>query len=187
MEENLSVAELLASLSRALDLVEGQPQGHCLRTAKIAVNTAKALGLDAESQTEAYFASVLKDAGCCNNSARIYHIFGGDDILFKKGSKFIDWTNTAEALRFGITNTEKGNSVGQKLLKLAKNLTPPQQVMAEVTSARCNRGAMIALSLGFNKNVADAVAQLDEHRNGKGAPLRIKGEAGRQRILERLD
>lgn len=174
--ERVTVSELLASLSRALDLVEGQPEGHSLRTAKIAVRIAKALSLNESVQTDAYYASVLKDAGCSNNSARIYSIFGGDDILFKRGSKFIDWTNTAEALKYGISNTEKGGTIPQKLRRLAKNIAPPQQVMAEVTAARCNRGAMIARSLGFNEEVAMAVGQLDEHWNGKGAPLGVKGE-----------
>lgn len=174
--ERVTVSELLASLSRALDLVEGQPEGHSLRTAKIAVRIAKALSLDESDQTDAYYASVLKDSGCSNNSARIYYIFGGDDILFKRGSKFIDWTNTAEALKYGVSNTEKGGTIPQKLRRLAKNIAPPKQVMAEVTAARCNRGAMIARSLGFGQNVADAVGQLDEHWNGKGAPLGAKGE-----------
>ena len=173
-EGRVTIAELLASLSRALDLVEGQPQGHCLRTAKIAVRIGQALGMESGPQSDLFYASVLKDAGCSNNSARIHFLFGGDDILFKRGSKFIDWANPVEALKYGVSNTEVGNSIGLKLLRLSKNFAPPQKVMDEVTAARCNRGAMIAMSLGFSPDVAKAISQLDEHWDGRGSPSKLK-------------
>ncbi|RYG68476.1 HD domain-containing protein, partial [bacterium] len=49
-------------------------------------------------------------------------------------------------------------------------------VMREVTETRCTRGAEIARLLGFSSLVSDAVRDIDEHWDGRGAPRGLKGE-----------
>ena len=41
----IQLAELISSLSHALDITEGQPQGHCVRCCWIGMHIAQALGL----------------------------------------------------------------------------------------------------------------------------------------------
>lgn len=168
-------ASILAALSRALDLVEGQPQGHATRTGFIALHLGEALGLDESSLEDLYFASLLKDSGCSNNSARIHKMFGGDEHLAKRAVKFVDWSSTTESLKFAWQQTESGRSLGAKLRRMASNLGPPAKVMNDVTMARCTRGATIAKMLEFNPEVAEAILYLDEHWDGKGAPYGKKG------------
>ncbi|MEJ2479296.1 MAG: HD domain-containing phosphohydrolase [Acidihalobacter sp.] len=43
-------------------------------------------------------------------------------------------------------------------------------------ATRCERGAQIALQLGFSAAVADGVHSLDEHWNGRGKPEGLRGE-----------
>jgi len=170
--ETPTKASVLSALSRALDLVEGQPEGHAQRTANIAVRIAQKLGLTAHQCEDLFFAALLKDAGCSNNSVRVQKIFGGDEHLIKHGVKFVDWSSTAESLRFSWQNTEAGQSLGAKLRRMASNLGSPTAVMNEVTKARCTRGSEIARMLGFSSDAADAILYLDEHWDGKGAPYR---------------
>src|SRR5690606_6515621 len=74
-----SLAELLASLSYALDLTEGQPLGHTVRSAHIGLRLADELGLDAAQRNALYYTLLLKDSGCSSNAARMAALFGGDD------------------------------------------------------------------------------------------------------------
>jgi putative nucleotidyltransferase with HDIG domain len=165
----------LGALSQALDLVEGQPEGHALRTAEIGVRIARSIGLPDEDLADLYFASVLKDSGCSNNSVRIHQIFGGDDFLSKREVKFLDWTSNISSLMFAMRHTEVGGSLGEKLRRMASNLGPPKKVMNAVTEARCTRGAEISRMLNLRENVPFAILYLDEHWDGHGAPYGLKG------------
>lgn len=171
-----SIGEVLAALSKALDMVEGQPPGHALRTARIAVKICEILGSPPRTISNAFFASLIKDSGCSNNSSRIHHIFGGDDFLNKREVKFIDWSSPIASVKFAITHVERGQTIQKKLNKLLGMLGKPSDIMDEVTAARCMRGSMIALSLGFDFEVASTIQTLDEHWDGKGSPSRLAGE-----------
>jgi len=56
--------DLLAGLSVALDLVEGQPLGHSGRSALIALRLADRVGLSDFDRDVLLYATLLKDAGC---------------------------------------------------------------------------------------------------------------------------
>lgn len=170
-----SKAEILAALSMALDLVEGQPEGHAIRSCAIALRLADSVGLAAEDRDRVFFAAILKDSGCSNNAVRIHKVFGGDEFVSKRAVKTVDWTSPVESLRFAFQNTERGQGWVAKLRRLAANIGPPSAVMNEVTLARCTRGALIAQKLGFDSQVAEAIHQLDEHWDGKGSPYGIQG------------
>jgi HD-GYP domain-containing protein (c-di-GMP phosphodiesterase class II) len=171
-----STGEILAALSKALDMVEGQPPGHAFRTSRIAHEIAGQLQLSPNQQVDAFFACLIKDSGCSNNSVRIHKIFGGDDLLKKQAVKFVDWSNSLESVKYALSHIEWGDSISAKLRKFASIVGPPTKIMNEVTEARCTRGAAIALELGFNFDVANAIQALDEHWNGKGSPRGISGD-----------
>ena len=171
-----TTGEILAALSNALDMVEGQPPGHAFRTSIIALEISRLLKLSESQQVDAFFACLIKDSGCSNNSVRIHKIFGGDDLLKKQAVKLVDWSNSLESVKYALTNIEWGDSIPQRLRKFASILGPPTKIMNEVTAARCTRGAAIARELGFNSDVANAIQSLDEHWNGKGSPLGLSGD-----------
>ncbi|MBA3405330.1 MAG: hypothetical protein H0U13_11715, partial [Gemmatimonadaceae bacterium] len=58
---NVSLSEVLASLSHALDLTEGQPIGHTVRTCIIGMRLAEELDLSAFDRVALYGALLLKD------------------------------------------------------------------------------------------------------------------------------
>jgi HD-GYP domain-containing protein (c-di-GMP phosphodiesterase class II) len=172
----ITISEILSALSAALDVVEGQPEGHAVRTSLIASRIGAMMGLDGEWTTRLHYAALLKDAGCSNNSARVQKIFGGDEHLSKQAVKYVDWSSPTESLKFAMSNTERGNGIGAKLRRIVSNIAPPGQIMDEVTSARCSRGAEIALMLGFDLQTSHAIYALDEHWDGRGSPQHLRGE-----------
>jgi HD-GYP domain-containing protein (c-di-GMP phosphodiesterase class II) len=60
----ISLSEVLSALSCALDLTEGAPAGHTMRTCLIGMRIAETLGLATEQRSALYYALLLKDAGC---------------------------------------------------------------------------------------------------------------------------
>lgn len=76
---SIPVCELLGSFSYALDLTEGQPPGHSLRAAFIAVSMARAMGLSDADCLTVHYATVMKDLGCSSNAARIAALYLADD------------------------------------------------------------------------------------------------------------
>lgn len=168
-------AAILGALSTALDIVEGQPEGHALRTCLLAMRIGREVQLSDSELRDLYYAALLKDSGCSNNAVRIHKIFGGDEFLNKHDVKLIDWTSALESVKFAIFHTEQGKPLWTKLRRMLSNVGSPSKVMNEVTEARCTRGADIARSLGFGEATAQAVQHLDEHWDGGGAPKGIKG------------
>ena len=71
----LQLSELIASLSYALDITEGQPPGHCVRACWIGVHIGRQAGLPDEQLWELYYTLLLKDLGCSSNAARICRTF----------------------------------------------------------------------------------------------------------------
>ena len=173
----LYTADILSALSYALDLTEGQPMGHSVRTCLIALRIGEILGLSDLERRDLYFASLLKDAGCSSNSVRIHKIFGGDELISKRHVKLIDWSSNLESIKFAFANTERGGTFGMKLQTMIRSLGTPRTIMDGVTKARCSRGAQIALQLGFGNSVAEAIYALDEHWNGKGSPEHLSGDS----------
>ena len=56
MSISVRLAEVLGALSRALDLTEGQPPGHCVRCCWIGVNIGRRMGLPEDLLHDLYFA-----------------------------------------------------------------------------------------------------------------------------------
>jgi hypothetical protein len=82
--QTVRVSEVIAGLSRALDITEGHPQGHSARSCIIGMRIAGLLGLPEEERSDLFHALLLKDAGCSSNAARVYQLFGGDDHRAKR-------------------------------------------------------------------------------------------------------
>jgi len=171
----LCLAEILASLNCALDLTSGQVPGHAERTCLIGIRLGAAVGLSADEMQSLYHALLMKDAGCSSNAARMFEIYGSDDIEAKYASKIIDWSNIVEAVKYAAAHTLPEGSLlarANKMLKLAGVGNVGDQLM----QSRCSRGAQIALSLGFGEAAADCIKYLDEHWDGHGAPHHLKAD-----------
>jgi len=86
-----SASDVIAALSRVLDLTEGQPLGHSMRACLIGMRLGRELGLDDEALGELYYALLLKDTGCSSNASKMAVLFGSDDRIIKPQMKSVDW------------------------------------------------------------------------------------------------
>ncbi|WP_075214246.1 HD-GYP domain-containing protein [Mongoliimonas terrestris] len=172
----VDLAELLAALSHALDLTEGQPPGHCVRVCWIGMHVGRALGLDQRTLGDLYYTLILKDLGCSSNAARICTLYLTDDLAFKRDFKTIDGSLPA-ALRFVINHTGLSVSLAQRFRAIVTILQNGGEIARELIETRCQRGAKIARQMHFSEAVAAGIQALDEHWNGAGRPDGLAGDA----------
>lgn len=165
----LNLAELLGALSHALDLTEGQPEGHCKRACWIGTKVALQMGLHGEALADVYFTVLLKDLGCSSNAARICELYLADDIAFKRDFKTIDGSLGA-ALRFVLDKTGLQSGFAERVRAILNILRYGGQIARELIETRCHRGADIAARMRFSPAVQDGIRWLDEHWDGSGKP-----------------
>jgi putative nucleotidyltransferase with HDIG domain len=169
------LSEVVAALSHALDLTQGQPEGHAGRTCLIGLRLAKDAGLDDAERSALFYGLLLKDAGCTSSSVRISTLFGRDDIALKREGKLVDWTRPSETIAYVARGVEAGSLAARarKTVRVALELARNDGIV----DARCSRGAKIVLDLGFPPAASDAVRTLDEHWDGRGKPVGLEGDA----------
>lgn len=171
----VSLSEVLSALSYALDLTEGQPYGHAVRSCLIGMRIAGTIGLDADTRSALYYALILKDTGCSSNAAPMAEYFAADDRTVKRGMRALDWTRTSQAGRYALAVTGAGRPVLDRARRLAHMARTGQRMAREFVRMRCERGADIVRRLGFPAATAEGIFSLDEHWDGGGHPEGRRG------------
>ncbi len=168
------MSELIAGLSCALDIAEGEPPGHAQRSCLIGMRLAEELALAADARSDLFYALLLKDAGCTANAAHMAALFGADDQVAKRTSKFVDWSRPLSAFVWSARTVAPGRSLAAKTERLWA-IRNEGAVTRSLMMARCYQGAEIARKLGFSEGTADAILALDEHWDGRGQPRGLSG------------
>jgi HD-GYP domain-containing protein (c-di-GMP phosphodiesterase class II) len=176
IDSAIPIAELLSALSHALDLTEGAPVGHTLRSCMIAMRLADEMGLSASDRTALYYAMLLKDAGCSSNAARITALFGVDDHIVKPRMKVVDANHRIRLAVETFRNVKGDGGVWQRIGYML-GIARTGNATRELITIRCERGASIARTMGFPEATCAAIRSLDEHWNGQGHPDGLRGSA----------
>lgn len=143
------LSEILAAMSSALDLTEGQEPGHTVRTCIIGMRLAEELDLSAFDRVALYGALLLKDSGCSGNSHRVAELLNAD---------------SPARPRLALPDAR---SVRVRLTSLIRRTSDPSGAPA---LSRGERGEGIALRLGFSTATGEAIRGIDEHWDGSGGP-----------------
>ena len=98
----IALSGVIGALSYALDVAEGQPPGHAIRSCLIGMRLAAELELSPAERSDLFYALLLKDAGCSANANRMALLFAADDREAKATSKLVDWTDPRAAFSRGF-------------------------------------------------------------------------------------
>lgn len=158
------LAEPLAALSVATDLVRGQPPGQALYKTVLATRLAAHLGLSAEDQAVVYYATLLRAAGCTSTSHE-FAMYLGDDVALRFRGDAID-TDDLDQLTRLLTSLGKGGMDPDEAM----------QVVAEGSKADREVGGRLVRRLGLSEAVADSVRHIFERWDGLGVPTGAAGE-----------
>src|SRR5437762_11941321 len=72
-------SEIISAMSVALDITQGHPEGHCMRSGLIGMRLAEELRLSTSDRSALFYALLLKDLGCSSNAAKMSYLFGADE------------------------------------------------------------------------------------------------------------
>jgi putative nucleotidyltransferase with HDIG domain len=173
----LSFSELIRALSFALDLTDGQPMGHTVRSCAIGMRIGAEIGLDSGEKRDLYYALLLKDAGCSCNASKLFHILAGDEIRAKRELRTTDWTRVGwDSLQYTLRNVRAGSSIWNRFCGLVSVVANKKRTSWELVRLRCERGARVARRINLSERTAQAIYSLDEHWNGKGHSEGLRGE-----------
>ena len=171
----VALSEVLGGLSYALDITEGEPPGHAVRTTVIGMRLGEQIGLGEDAQSALFYALLLKDAGCSSNAARLSSLFAAHDHQAKREMKRIDWSSSGALARYTIRNVAPGTGPLAKARQL-RRVAQEDDVTREMIGTRCERGAEIARMLALPAATQAAIRALDEHWDGAGQPSGRRGE-----------
>lgn len=175
-EATLRLSQLISALSYSLDLTEGRPMGHSVRSCILGMRLAKHIGLPISEQGDLFYALLLKDAGCSSNSSKLFHILAADEIRAKRDVKLTDWTRVGwESLQYALTHVATGAPFLERMRTLVRVAANQQQESCALVKIRCERGASVARRIGFPESVAQAIHSLDENWGGGGYPDNLRG------------
>ena len=141
----------------------------------IGVHIGSEIGLDEDEIAELYYTLLLKDLGCSSNAARICELYLTDDLAFKRDFKLIDGS-LPQALRFVLSHTGLKAGLAERFRATVEIFQNGGEIARELIETRCQRGADIARKMRFSEAVADGIHHLDEHWDGSGQPLGLRGD-----------
>ena len=174
-DTTVRLSEVVSALSYALDITEGQPQGHAVRTCLIGMRLAEVVRLTDQERSALFYALLLKDLGCSSNAARLCSLFGADDLTLKRAHKLTDWTSGLASAGYALTYVAPHRNPLSRAWQVLQLGTREKGSGREMTATRCERGADIAGMLGLEPATQHAIRVLDEHWDGSGMPLGLKG------------
>jgi HD-GYP domain-containing protein (c-di-GMP phosphodiesterase class II) len=173
----LRLSEILSALSYALDITEGQPEGHSVRTCLIGMRIAQGAAVPPAHRGPLFYALLLKDLGCSSNAARLCNLFGADDRGLKREHRLTDWASPLPNLAYALRHAVPEASPLTRVLRVASLGARERGAGRAMVQTRCDRGGEIAGLLGFTAETQEAIRSLDEHWDGRGMPLGLRGEA----------
>jgi len=172
----LRLAELIASLSLAIDLGLGQPMEHFLRSCLLAIRLGTLLDLSEQELSEVYYLGLIRHLGCTAGVHEVAAI-SGDDIVLNSWMLAVDQGSLTEMFGALFQHIGKGESALHRARLLVNTLAAMPRMVEELTAARCEVAQHLAERLGLPPGVRDALGQIYERWDGKGLPNKLKGEA----------
>lgn len=173
---SLKLSQLISSLSHALDITEGQPEGHCVRCCWIGIHVGREVGLTEQQLWELYYTLLLKDLGCSSNASRICELYLTDDLSFKRDFKLVG-DGLPQVVRFVLQHTGLKAGLAERFKSTLNIFQNGPEISRQLIQTRCQRGADIARLLRFSEGIAQGIYSLDEHWNGMGKPHQVAGDA----------
>lgn len=172
----LRLAELLAALSVVTDLGIGRPPETAIRSCLLAVKLADKMQVGPADCSDIYYATLLRYIGCTAYAHEEADLWGGETWETRNVATRIDWRNLRESLPFSLLVVGKDDPPLRRAVMAATALPRTLLSLQELVAAHCEVGADMARRLGLRSPVQQALQQIFERWDGKGAPQQLARE-----------
>jgi HD-GYP domain-containing protein (c-di-GMP phosphodiesterase class II) len=173
MASRLRLADLLAGFSIVVDLGYGLPMETAMRSCLLGTALARRLGLEDRGVAEVFYVSLLLHVGCLAYSHETAAWFG-DDAAVRRA--VVRTNNPLEIFTVLIPEATRGLPPGSRLMNVARFVSRGPGFSKRHDLASCESARAVARRIGLPNAVSDALYDVHEWWNGRGA-RRLKGEA----------
>ena len=165
------LADLLASLSLAMDLGLGLPMEWVQRCTLTGLAIADEIGSPDDVVSDVYYLSLLRHMGCTSMAPEFAHYFGTDLL----GAEIVisDSYRLSEAATF-LASIGKGQPAVERAKTIGRALRAPS--IAQVDTIQCDAACRLAEGLGVEAHLVDGLRQTRERFDGKGKPEGLTGD-----------
>jgi HD-GYP domain-containing protein (c-di-GMP phosphodiesterase class II) len=169
-----SLAAIIASLSVAVDLAEGNDDNHTLRTCILGMRIGRRISLAPSVLSDLYYALLLKDIGNPFTQTGDREATGQDGVavrrLLREGRGGMSWR---EAVRTTL-DLHRAEALAMRTGKQIGFLWKRRKLQAESVRVRCAAAADLLDRLGVSTGTRTAVCAIDERWDGLGLPDRAQ-------------
>ena len=176
-DDQIRLAEVMASLSLATDLGLGQPLEHELGVCLSALELADRLGCSADECSDVYYVALLAHIGCTAAAPYFACWVGGDEIHFQSGVQVLGpASEPAEDIRYLVRRLADDRPLPERARLVAKQLVGGKEQFELAAANLCEGGRLLATRLHLPDEVARALGQVTARWDGKGIPADVEGE-----------
>jgi HD-GYP domain-containing protein (c-di-GMP phosphodiesterase class II) len=169
------LADLLSSLSLAIDLGLGLPMEWMQRSAVVAARLAAAAGLSLEDRRAAYYIAMLRMVGCTTTATADAHVLG--DELAASDMIVMDHAD-GRAMMAATGKLLATQGPVQRAVTMGRMIAfSASGQMARNHRMHCEAAAIIAGRVGLDARVSDGLRFVYERWDGKGTPDGVSGDA----------
>lgn len=172
---SLRIAEILASLSLAEDLANGNPPETGLRAALIAARLLEACGESTDIVQETALVTLLRFLGCTSYSVEEAE-FSDDDRKFKRVFGPSDPGDRFDLLRRGST-LGADTRPSTRLRYAARTAMHLSGMYTEMVHSLCDTAEVLGAGLGLGPSTRLSLQQMFERVDGRGKPRGLVGES----------
>jgi HD-GYP domain-containing protein (c-di-GMP phosphodiesterase class II) len=174
-DQGIRRAELLASLSLAIDLGLGQPAEWMLKSALVAQRLAEAAGHDETVQAEAYYLGLIRMLGCTSTSVTDAQLFGDETAVAELMTADFD---DPAAMQLLTALIGKGRPQAERTALLNGFMAAMGSGLIRDNHERhCEGAAILAGRMGLDAGVQASLQHVYERWDGRGTPHGVAGEA----------
>jgi HD-GYP domain-containing protein (c-di-GMP phosphodiesterase class II) len=167
-------AEIIGSLTTAIDLAEGNGEYHSLRSCIIGMRIGRRIGLTPAGLSDLYYALLLKDVGGPYTQTWDRAATGQDGAiarrLLREGADGMSWLESGRA----ILELHRSEPLLKRVRKQLGFLWQRKSLRIETARLRCAAASELLDKLGLSTETRAAVCAIDERWDGRGAPDRMR-------------
>jgi HD-GYP domain-containing protein (c-di-GMP phosphodiesterase class II) len=171
----LRLAEAAGVLSLATDLAMGQPLGHGLRTAMLALRAARAMSLPEAELVTVYYTGLLHFAGCTAESQTDARFFG-DELAARPRMLSAQFGSRRELIATTARVAHRDSPAVSRAVKMVRSSFGGVAEFRKWASSHCDMARLLGARMGLSGQVQESLRHLYERWDGKGMPGDLRGE-----------
>ncbi len=168
---------MLCALSYGSGLAAAEWMEHGTNTAFVGIQLGRALGLGAGSMEAVFYGALLKDAGCGACGMVLGPFFAEDEMTPPLDLNLVDVHSPRSMASWAMRGLRLESGLPARLARLAAFASQCGSVAHEAMAGHCEVAADFAASLGFGRNVQEAVHYQYERHDGRGPAFHRRAEA----------